>query len=98
METKEHLVRRLILQRYLQEFEDIFQWYSPSRLARHLGKNSSRMKDYIADPGKFTVYELMVMADVFGVELKDIIRLVFAQVLSDDRYSHFKCIQLRNGL
>jgi hypothetical protein len=93
MERKERMVQSLIRHSPPEQFKDLFLWYPQTRLSNRLGKNTQRFKAFIDDPGLFKVQELLQIADIFEVELSDIVRLVFAQIVASRRYSCYKCIK-----
>jgi len=61
-------IKELIERGGITDFNKIFDIMPPSTMARHLGINYNNFTKRQADCGRFTVKEIMKMAELIGVE------------------------------
>lgn len=61
-------IKELIERGGITDFNKIFDIMPPSTMARHMGINYNNFTKRQADCGRFTVKEIMKMAELIGVE------------------------------
>lgn len=69
-------IKELIERGGISDFNKIFDIMPPSTMARHLGINYNNFTKRQADCGRFTVKEIMKMAELIGVDDIVVARLV----------------------
>ena len=69
-------IKELIERGGISDFNKIFDIMPPSTMARHLGINYTNFTKRQADCGRFTVKEIIKMAELIGVDDVVIAKLV----------------------
>ena len=69
-------IKELIERGGINDFNKIFDIMPPSTMARHLGINYNNFTKRQEDCGRFTVKEIMKMAELIGVDETVVAKLV----------------------
>lgn len=72
-------IKELIERGGITDFNKIFDIMPPSTMARHMGINYNNFTKRQADCGRFTVKEIMKMAELIGVEDVVVANLIIAK-------------------
>jgi len=72
----------LIESGHVKSFRDIFQFIPKTTVYKDLGVNFNRFSKGVHDPSAFSMKELMVLAEMFGINAKLLIDMAYEQSMA----------------
>ena len=76
---KYNAIRSSILDGSFTKFEDIFSIIPPTNIAKDISISFEGFKNRKSRPGSFTLDELIRLADIIGIHVESVIKLVLTE-------------------
>ena len=75
------LIKPMLSQGQIESFTDVFKYIKKTVLANDLGKKVDRFTIMMEHPKKFSVGDVYDMADLFGIGVREMFRLLDNEVM-----------------